>query len=440
MPSRARMPAPLAGLSPLTRTAAAARPALAALGLLASAARLEGDAAPHPRASRRAPGGAGRAWDRGTRLDGDVLGDPAWAAVPALTGFWQITPDAGAPASQPTEVRILFTDDTLYFGVVCRDARAGRDRRQREPPRLGARRDRQLPDHPRHLPRPPERLRLRHQPGRPRVRRPGHERGRGRRRHPGPGSSLGGFNKNWDASWTVRTRSGDFGWSAEFAIPFSTLRYDRGKAPVWGLNFQRNIRRRNEQAFWAPLPRQYDLFRLSRAGTLAGLEPPRQRNLKLSPYALGAMSESPATGPAARHRGRGGRRAQVERDAEPRARRHRQHRLRPGRGGRAADQPRPLQPLLSREAPVLPRERRLLHDGDAGRGGPLLQPAHRDRARGPDRADPRRRAALGQARGLERRPRRHADARRPLASRPATSRRPASRASCPTARGSGRSS
>ena len=110
------------------------------------------------------------------------------------------------------------------------------------------------------------------------------------------GSSLSGFNKNWDASWSVRTRTGDFGWSAEFAIPFATLRYDRDKAPVWGLNLQRNIRRRNEQAFWAPLPRQYDLYRVSRAGTLEGLEPPKQRNLKLSPYALGELTESPATG------------------------------------------------------------------------------------------------------------------------------------------------
>ena len=54
-------------------------------------------------------------------IDGDVLADPAWAAVAPLTDFWQTTPDAGAPASQRTEVRILFTETTLYFGVVCFD-------------------------------------------------------------------------------------------------------------------------------------------------------------------------------------------------------------------------------------------------------------------------------------------------------------------------------
>ena len=55
-------------------------------------------------------------------VDGDVLGDPAWAAVPPLTDFWQTTPFEGARASEPTEVRIAYTADTLYFGVVCRDS------------------------------------------------------------------------------------------------------------------------------------------------------------------------------------------------------------------------------------------------------------------------------------------------------------------------------
>ncbi len=52
-------------------------------------------------------------------VDGDVLGDPAWAAVPPIVGFWQTAPSEGAPASEPTEVRIVYTADTLYFGVVC---------------------------------------------------------------------------------------------------------------------------------------------------------------------------------------------------------------------------------------------------------------------------------------------------------------------------------
>ena len=58
-------------------------------------------------------------------VDGDVLGDPVWAAIPPLTAFWQTAPLEGAPASEPTEVRIVYTADTLYFGVVCRDSDPG---------------------------------------------------------------------------------------------------------------------------------------------------------------------------------------------------------------------------------------------------------------------------------------------------------------------------
>ncbi|MFQ5675805.1 MAG: carbohydrate binding family 9 domain-containing protein, partial [bacterium] len=54
-------------------------------------------------------------------LDGDVLGEPVWQAVEPATGFWQTTPDEGQPASEETEVRIVYTNKTLYVGVVCYD-------------------------------------------------------------------------------------------------------------------------------------------------------------------------------------------------------------------------------------------------------------------------------------------------------------------------------
>jgi hypothetical protein len=291
------MPAALDAPGPASRTAPTACAAFATLGLLVgAAARLEADARPALVPPAEPPQAVATRGSAVPVVDGDVLADSAWAGVPSLTEFWQITPDAGAPASQPTEVRILFSDDTLYFGVVCHDAdpaaivvnESRRDSELTETDSfqiiLDTYRDRQngfvFGTNPAGLEYDGQVT----------------NEGQGGGVTPGMGSSLGGFNKNWDASWTVRTRSGEFGWSAEFAIPFTTLRYDRKRAPVWGLNFQRNIRRRNEQAFWAPLPRQYDLYRLSRAGSLAGIEPPRQRNLKLSPYALGTTSESPASG------------------------------------------------------------------------------------------------------------------------------------------------
>ena len=103
------------------------------------------------------------------------------------------------------------------------------------------------------------------------------------------------------------------------------------------------------------------------------------------------------------------RRPQVEHHPEPHPRRDGQHGLRPGRGGRAADQPRPLQPLLPGEAALLPGERRLLHDGLPGRGGDVLQPPDRHRPGRRSGADPRGRPPLGEGRGVQRRRAEHAD-------------------------------
>ena len=112
-------------------------------------------------------------------LDGAVLDDPAWALAPPATGFVQTQPDEGRPASERTEVRIVYTADTLYFGVICYDTDPSAIHRHRQPPRFFARRQRQLPAHPRHFPRSAERLHLRHQPFRPGVRRAARQRGGG---------------------------------------------------------------------------------------------------------------------------------------------------------------------------------------------------------------------------------------------------------------------
>jgi hypothetical protein len=101
-----------------------------------------------------------------------------------------------------------------------------------------------------------------------------------------------GFNLNWDAAWEVRTTTDERGWHAEFAIPWRTLRFPAGTEQTWGVNFQRNIRRRNERAYWAPIPRQYNLYRLSLAGTLGGIEAPTIRSFRVTPYALANVVES----------------------------------------------------------------------------------------------------------------------------------------------------
>lgn len=101
------------------------------------------------------------------------------------------------------------------------------------------------------------------------------------------GGALGGFNVNWDASWTVATTVDAEGWSAEFRIPFSTLRYQTGDAlQSWGLNVSRMIRRKNEELYWAFIPRQFNLYRLSLAGTLENLTVPVRRIQTITPYVL----------------------------------------------------------------------------------------------------------------------------------------------------------
>jgi hypothetical protein len=225
-------------------------------------------------------------------LDGDVLDDPVWAHAQPIDTFWQTTPDDGLPASERTEVRIVYTDTTLYFGIICYD---------REPGSILAsdsRRDASLENtdsvqivldtfrdgqngfvfgtNPAGI----------EYDGQVAREGQGGDGGPGRQQR-GAG---GGFNLNWDGAWEVRTRISEIGWSAEFAIPFRTLRYRSGE-DTWGLNIQRNIRRRNETAFWARLDRQYNLYRLVDAGLLTGLAVPPQRNLKLSPYALGSATD-----------------------------------------------------------------------------------------------------------------------------------------------------
>src|SRR5687768_15302376 len=61
----------------------------------------------------------------GPSLDGNVLDDAVWQQAPVIGGFWQEQPDEGAPASENTEVRIVFTRETLYVGVVCFDRSPG---------------------------------------------------------------------------------------------------------------------------------------------------------------------------------------------------------------------------------------------------------------------------------------------------------------------------
>ncbi len=230
-------------------------------------------------------------------LDGDVLGDPVWAAADPVSGFRQSAPDEGQPATERTEVRVVFTADTIFFGIVCYD---------RDPSSIivsDSRRDSSMNN--------ADSFQMvldtfsDQQNGFVFGTTPAGQEYDGQVINEGGGRSLfgggggggfsrgsgGGFNLNWDGAWQVRTQISEIGWSAEFAIPFRTIRYPAREEQSWGVNFQRNIRRRNETAFWAPLPRQYNLYRVSMAGQLAGMEAPIgfTGNLQLTPYVVGEV-------------------------------------------------------------------------------------------------------------------------------------------------------
>ncbi len=229
------------------------------------------------------------------------LDEEAWKQGASLTGFVQRDPAEGAPATERTEVRFLTDGEALYVGAWLFD---------RDPTGIvpGERvRDVTLTNsdyfaiifdtfHDRQngfvFATTPAGVEYDGQ-----VNREGEGGGvfqQGQTR--AQAGSAGGFNLNWDASWKVATTRDSLGWYAEFRIPFSTLRYGSAKVQNWGLNVARSVRRRNEESFWAPIPRQFNLYRVSQAGVLEGLEVPSQRIATLSPYVLSSAVKNSAAG------------------------------------------------------------------------------------------------------------------------------------------------
>ncbi len=231
--------------------------------------------------------------DNEIEITGDVRGNPVWQGIEPITDLIQVRPQVGELVSERTEVRMAYTDYTLYVSVICYDP---------EPDKLivsDSRRDASLDDTDAFLfildtyhdnqngfifGTNPIGIEYDAQ-----VDNEGQGNNNANRQQ---GGVIGGFNLNWDASWEVRTLVDDIGWSAEFAIPFKTIRFKAGDDVTWGANFQRNIRKRNELAYWSPLPIQFDIKRLSLAGDIEGLELKKPGNLKVIPYVLGQTNNN----------------------------------------------------------------------------------------------------------------------------------------------------
>jgi hypothetical protein len=217
----------------------------------------------------------------GVRVDGR-LDEAAWAAAEVAGGFVQQRPREGAPASQPTQVRVLYDDQAVYVGARMADAHPDSIAAQL------ARRDASgIYSDWFHV-----------------VIDSYHDRRTGFRFAVNPlgvqkdvmHSNDGNEDVSWDAVWEVATSRDSAGWTAEFRIPLSQLRFGRGTAGqerVWGINFLRDIARVDERSYWSAVPANYPGF-MSRAGDLAGLAGiATPRRLEVLPYTSARLTRDP---------------------------------------------------------------------------------------------------------------------------------------------------
>jgi hypothetical protein len=209
-------------------------------------------------------------------IDG-IVDEPTWERAAVGTDFYQTDPQSGVPATERTEFRVLYDEDQIYLSVVAHQS----------DPTIISELKREFAatdgdviivffdtfDDDRN----------------------------GFAFATNPGSAMrdwqisgGSPNENWDGVYEVAAQITDLGWTAEFAIPFKTLRFDdTTDTQSWGFNIQRIMRNRNEWVQWSPAPRPFRIFEASIAGTLEGIEGVRQgSNLKVKPFLVANRQES----------------------------------------------------------------------------------------------------------------------------------------------------
>ena len=206
------------------------------------------------------------------QLDGQ-LDEPAWMATDSITDFRQRDPAEGEPGTERTVVRLLAGPDALYVGLRAYDRDAGAIRATQ------LRRDADLTvdDYVTLL------IDSFHD-----------RRGAFLFRTNPNGAMWDGqlvgidkVNENWNGIWDVSVSRDSLGWTAEFRIPYQTLRFPRGATSL-GFNVERFIRRKNEETLWQSYHRTEGLLRLLHEGELTGLPAlSRGRPLEVMPYLLG---------------------------------------------------------------------------------------------------------------------------------------------------------
>ena len=230
--------------------------------------------------------GPGESIDLDGRLD-----EVAWGRAEPATDFIQIDPDNGAAATEPTEVYILFSENSMYMGVVLYDSEPDqlRGNTMQRDAGLGAD-DRFMWVFDTYL---DERTGYYFEMnpsgamGDQLVSGGGGGFGGGGGGFRG-GGGFGGGGRAWDAIWDAQVRRSEIGWVLEIEMPFRTLNFDpNGQA--WGINFQRTVRRKNEETIWNGYQRNSGgLRRMSNAGLIVGMSEISQGvGLDVIPYTTG---------------------------------------------------------------------------------------------------------------------------------------------------------
>ncbi len=205
------------------------------------------------------------------------LDEPAWASAPHQNGFTQRFPKDGAKANQETTFAILYDDAAIYVGVWADDANPSKIRRNLTRRDLDSVADSIVIGFDSYH---DKRTAFVFQLSAAGVQR----------------DMLVFDDSNsddtWDAVWTGDVAITPAGWSAEFRIPLSQLRFSAAASHEWGFQIVRMVARTNEQSSWSPWPRTGSQV-VSRFGIVDGIDNVKpSRRLELLPYATGGLQSS----------------------------------------------------------------------------------------------------------------------------------------------------
>jgi Domain of unknown function (DUF5916)/Carbohydrate family 9 binding domain-like len=208
------------------------------------------------------------------RISGE-LKEESWQRATAVDSFVQRDPQEGGAPSQKTEFRVAYDSATLYVKVRAFDT---------EPDKIKTYLTRRDGDSP------SDWIRVlidSYHDGRTAYEFAVNPSGVKQDRY--------WFNDNnrddgWDAVWDVKVARDQSGWSAEFHIPFSQLRFTPGESNTFGFAVSRQIGRLNETSTWPLLPRGATGY-VSSFGELGGLSLARSpKRLEMMPYTVGDLS------------------------------------------------------------------------------------------------------------------------------------------------------